>query len=123
MPTIKVLIVDDAVSQRFIIKAIISNYDDIETVGEAADGNEAIKQFILLKPDVLILDLVMPVLDGKAALKKIMEIDDKAKIVVASSLGGREDIEECLRAGAIAFVQKPYDEDDLIRVIKQANTE
>ncbi|OUS31099.1 two-component system response regulator [Gammaproteobacteria bacterium 45_16_T64] len=121
MPPIRILIVDDALSQRFVIKEIISGYDDIEIAGEAEDGAKAIEQFELLQPDIVLLDLVMPVLGGKAALEKILELNSKAKVVIASSLGGEEDIEECLRTGAIAFVQKPYDQEDLIRAIRLAN--
>ncbi|MCP3670087.1 MAG: response regulator [Gammaproteobacteria bacterium] len=121
MPPIRLLIVDDAMSQRMLLVAKLSQYDEVEVISEAKDGQEAIEKFESLNPDVVILDLVMPKVDGKEALKKIMQIDSNANVIIASSLGGEDDLEECLRMGAKSFVQKPYDEEHLIREIKKIN--
>lgn len=118
MQAIKVLIVDDAISQRLMLTSTLSHYQEIEVLGEAIDGEDSLSKFESLKPDIVIMDLVMPNMDGKEALRRIMEMDANAKIVIASSLGGKDDLEECLHLGAKSFVQKPYDEEDLVRTIK-----
>lgn len=120
MEKIKIMVADDALSQRMVLKNKLSAYEDFEVVGDAVDGADAIDKYQQLNPDVLLLDLVMPNVDGKQALKQIMASDSNAKVIIASSLGGEKDIEECMRMGATSFVQKPYDEEDLVRLIKQA---
>lgn len=120
MEKIKIMVADDALSQRMVLKNKLSAYEDFEVVGDAVDGADAIDKYQQLNPDVLLLDLVMPNVDGKQALKQIMASDNNAKVIIASSLGGEKDIEECMRMGATSFVQKPYDEEDLVRLIKQA---
>ena len=72
------------------------------------------------KPDVVLLDLVMPRLDGKQALARILEHDAGAKVVILSSLGARGDIEECLRMGATSYLQKPIDTETMLRVLRDA---
>ncbi|WP_133478639.1 response regulator [Cognatilysobacter segetis] len=85
--------------------------------GEADNGVRAVEQYLALKPDVVLLDLVMPKVDGKAALKRILELDPAAKVVVLSSLGAQNDIEQCLAMGAKSYLQKPIDRDTLARVL------
>lgn len=87
--------------------------------GEAEDGIRAVEQYQALKPDVVLLDLVMPKVDGKAALKRILEIDPAARVIVLSSLGAQNDIEQCLRIGAKSYLQKPIDGDTLARVLAE----
>ena len=123
MSVIQALIVDDSISQRMVLKGKLAQYENIEIIGEAKDGREALQKYLELSPDVVILDLVMPKFDGKSALKKIIEHDEKANVIIASSLGGQEDIEECIRLGAKSFVQKPYDDEDLVRAIEEITAE
>jgi CheY-like chemotaxis protein len=85
--------------------------------GEAENGIRAVEQYLALKPSVVLLDLVMPKVDGKAALKRILELDPSAKVVVLSSLGAQNDIEQCLAMGAKSYLQKPIDRDTLARVL------
>lgn len=85
--------------------------------GEAENGVRAVEQYLALKPDVVLLDLVMPKVDGKAALKRILELDPQARVVVLSSLGAQNDIEQCLRMGARSYLQKPIDRETLARVL------
>jgi two-component system chemotaxis response regulator CheY len=85
--------------------------------GEADNGVTAVEQYLALKPDVVLLDLVMPKVDGKAALKRILELEPSARVVVLSSLGAQNDIEQCLAMGAKSYLQKPIDRDTLARVL------
>lgn len=87
--------------------------------GEAENGIRAVEQYQALKPDVVLLDLVMPKVDGKAALKRILEIDPQARVIVLSSLGAQNDIEQCLRMGAKSYLQKPIDGETLARVLAE----
>jgi two-component system chemotaxis response regulator CheY len=79
-----------------------------------------VHQYRACKPSLVLLDLVMPQLDGKQALRQILEHDPAAKIVILSSLGAQSDIEECLRIGAVSYLQKPIDPDAMARVLRQA---
>ena len=91
-----------------------------EVVGEAGNGNEAVNQYQALKPDVVLMDLVMPECDGKQALGKILSLDPAARVVILSSLGGQADIEECLKLGAKSYLQKPIDPEVMDRVLHEA---
>ncbi|HEY4583149.1 MAG TPA: response regulator [Lysobacter sp.] len=88
-----------------------------QLAGEADNGVRAVEQYLAIRPDVVLLDLVMPKVDGKAALKRILELDPDAKVVVLSSLGAQSDIEQCLAMGARSYLQKPIDRDTLARVL------
>jgi len=105
---LNILVVDDALSMRMVIKKQLGGLGH-NVVGEAGDGKEAIQKYVELNPDVVMLDLVMPKFDGKKTLKKLLEIDEHAKIIICSSLGAEQDVEFCLRAGAHSYIQKPYD--------------
>ena len=91
-----------------------------ENHGAAGNGEEAIAQDEAHHPDVVLLDLVMPQLDGKGALQGILQHDGGARVVILSSLGAQGDIEECLRLGAASYLQKPIDPDAMVRVLRQA---
>ena len=111
MSALKILVVDDSLSMRLVVKQLLANIGH-QVIGEAKDGLEALKLYMELKPDVVMLDLVMPKFDGKKTLKKILQVDESAQVVICSSLGslGSEgDIEYCLRAGAKFYLQKPYE--------------
>jgi DNA-binding NarL/FixJ family response regulator len=85
--------------------------------GEAENGAVAVERYKALRPHVVLLDLVMPQVDGKEALRQILEVDPEARVVVLSSLGAQNDIEQCLRMGARSYLQKPIDRDTLARVL------
>lgn len=89
-------------------------------VGEAGNGLEAVSQYLALKPDVVLMDLVMPECDGKQALGRILAQDPGARVVILSSLGAQSDIEECLMLGAKSYLQKPIDPEVMDRVLHEA---
>ena len=114
-----VLLCDDSRALRMLAARQLSEAG-FEVVAEAGNGDEAIAQYQAHRPDVVLLDLVMPQLDGKGALQGILQHDGGARVVILSSLGAQGDIEECLRLGAASYLQKPIDPDAMVRVLRQA---
>ncbi len=114
---VKVLIVDDAMFMRSMIKDILMNAGDFEIVGEAEDGADAIAKFKEVKPDLITMDIVMPNTDGIEATRQIMGIDSNVKIVMCSALGQEPLIMESLAAGAQDFIVKPFSPEKVIKVI------
>lgn len=114
-----VLLCDDSRALRMLTASQLADcgYD---LAGEAGDGASAIALYRVLRPDVVLLDLVMPELDGRQALEQIMAIDPQARVIVLSSLGAQADIEQCLRLGARSYLQKPIDPTVLRRVLDDA---
>lgn len=102
----KILIGDDSILARKQLKDVIAQFGATSFV-EAANGQEAIDKFKAEKPDVVFLDIVMPVKDGIAAVKEIIEEDPKAVIIIVSSVGTQAQLRNAIEAGASDFVQKP----------------
>lgn len=121
MDMIRVLVVDDSIFMRNIISDMISENNNIEIVGRARNGKEAVELNTELKPDVITMDVEMPVMNGLEALKKIMS-DRPTKVIMVSSLtkeGAKETI-EALNNGAFDFVPKPSGQISLdIRTVKE----
>lgn len=114
-----VLLCDDSRALRMLAARQLSDCG-FRVVGEAGNGNEAFDQYHALKPDVVLLDLVMPECDGKQALARILSHDPGARVVILSSLGAQSDIEECLKLGAKSYLQKPIDPEVMDRVLQEA---
>lgn len=116
VPT-RVLLVDDSNAQRHMIRHRLAAAEGVEVVGEASNGREALYEFSALKPDVVLLDLVMPEMSGEDVLQAILQMDPNANVVIISSLGTGDAIERCLKGGARSFLQKPFDTPDLVRTL------
>ncbi len=116
--SIKVLIVDDAIFMRNMIKDIFSGAE-FEVVGEAANGVEAIEKYKELKPDVVTMDIVMPLKSGIEAVREIVANDASAKIVMCSALGQDSLIMEAIEAGAKDFIVKPFKAEKVLEIIKR----
>ena len=117
MPT--VLIVDDAAFMRLMLKdVLVKNW--FEVVGEAENGFKAIEQFKELKPDLVTMDITMPEMDGIAAVKEIIKLDDKARIVMCSAMGQQGMVIEAIQAGAKDFIVKPFQPDRVVAAVKKA---
>ena len=115
----RVLIVDDSILMRRMVADSLSG-DEWEVVAEASDGNEAVRKYEETRPDAVTLDIVMPGADGIFALKKIMQIDPEAKVVVVSALNQTKLISEAIRAGAQDFIAKPFMPEQLQETLHQA---
>ncbi len=105
---LKVLVCDDSILSRKKLKDCIISLG-CANVLEAADGEEAIAQYDSNRPNIVFMDIVMPKKDGIEALKGILEIDPKATIIMASSVGTQSYLKDAIKAGASDFLQKPID--------------
>ena len=113
----KVLIVDDAQFTRNMLKNIINKIEQIEVIGEASNGVEAISLYKKLNPDLVTMDLVMPEKGGIEATEEILKINPKAMIVVVSALGQEALVLEAAKKGAKDFIQKPFKTEQILEVM------
>jgi two-component system chemotaxis response regulator CheY len=114
----RVLIVDDAVVMRMMIKDILSK-NGFEIVGEAQNGAEAVEKYKDLRPDVVTMDMVMPGIDGIAAVKRIVSEDPGAKILMCTSLGQEALLNEAMQAGAKSYITKPFQPSKILESIEK----
>ena len=114
----RVLIVDDAMFMRMMLKDILSK-NGYEVVGEAANGKEAIDKYIELRPDLVLLDITMPEMDGLTALKEIKHIDPQAVVVVCSAMGQQNMVIEAIQNGAIDFIVKPFQQNRVLESLER----
>lgn len=108
-----VLVVEDDASIRKFLMEIFEDRDDYNVIGEAYDGDEAMDLYHLHKPDIIFLDLRMPKFDGFTALDLIMKDNPDAKVIVISAMSDAPVIVDVIRKGAVNFITKPFDEDDV----------
>ena len=118
---IRVLIADDHAIIRRGIRSMMDTVPDIDVVGEAADGSEAITQSESLAPDVIIMDLVMPGIDGVEAIREIRARNKGARILVLTSFAGDDKVLPAIRAGALGYHLKGSDPDDLPQAIRDVH--
>jgi two-component system chemotaxis response regulator CheY len=112
-----VLIVDDTKFMRHMLREIFEK-QGLNVIGEAANGKEGVSMYEEFLPDLTTLDISMPEMDGIETLKKIMEIDPTALVVMVSALGYKDKIMEAVKAGAKNFIVKPFTEEKVVGVIK-----
>ena len=115
----RVLIVDDAAFMRLSIKQMIEP-EGYQVVGEAGTGVEAVDKYQKLKPDLVLMDITMPDMDGIEAVKLIRGIDNNAKIIMCSAMGQQMQITEAIRSGAENFIVKPFSKEVLCAAMKKA---
>ncbi len=116
---VRVLIADDAVFMRNMIRDIFGTAPEFEVIGEAANGDEAIVRYDELKPDVVTMDIVMPMKSGIEAVKEICQKHSGAKIVMCSALGQESLVMEAIEAGASDFIVKPFTPDKVLEVVRK----
>lgn len=114
----RVLVVDDALFMRTMLRNILSESGFV-VVGEARNGAEAIEKYRELSPDLTTMDIVMPVKTGIEALKEIMALDGRARVIICSALGQESLIMEALEAGARDFIVKPFKPSKVIEVAQK----
>ncbi len=115
---IRILIADDHAIVRAGIRALLQLYPDFEVVGEAADSHEAILQTRRLQPDIVLMDIGMPGMDGLAATREIVRVAPRARVLILSQHENREYVMPALRAGASGYVLKRAPDETLIRAIR-----
>ncbi|AIV37244.1 response regulator transcription factor [Streptomyces sp. R1] len=118
---IKVLLVDDHQVVRRGLRTFLEVQDDIEVVGEAADGAEGVDRAQELKPDVILMDVKMPGMDGVDALRRLRELDNHARVLVVTSFTEQRTVVPALRAGAAGYVYKDVDPDALAGAIRSVH--
>ena len=114
----QVLIVDDASFMRMMIKDILTK-NGYEVVGEAENGNKALEKYKELKPDLVLMDITMPEVDGISALKNICKEDGNAKVVMCSAMGQQNMVIEAIQSGARDFIVKPFQADRVLEAVKK----
>jgi NarL family two-component system response regulator LiaR len=118
MNKIRLLVVDDQTVVREGLVAILANYPEIEVVGQAADGNQALEIVKQAKPNVVLLDMVMPGLDGLATIPKIREIAPNARILVVTGFAESDRVYQAIKAGALGYILKDATREQLIQAIR-----
>ncbi len=114
----KVLICDDATFMRNVLKDLLTNAG-FDIIGEASNGNEAVTMFKTLKPDVVTMDITMPEKDGIAAVREIIAIEPRAKIVMCSAMGQKVMVLDAIKAGAKDFIVKPFEKERVIEIMQK----
>lgn len=115
---IRLLVADDHTLVRDGLTAMMEQHEDVTVIGEASNGRDAVKQFQALQPDVTLMDLRMPVMDGVEAIVTIREAFPGARIIVLTTYDGDEDVYQALRAGAKGYLLKDAGRDCLLAAIE-----
>jgi NarL family two-component system response regulator LiaR len=119
--TIRVLVVDDHAIVRKGTRALLAEIEDIEVVGEASDGQEAMAQAGALSPDVILMDLVMPGVDGIEATRQITKHEPSPRILVLTSFASDDKVFPAIKAGALGYLLKDSEPADLVEAIHQVH--
>ena len=114
-----VLICDDAAFMRVMIKDILTK-NGYDVAGEAENGLKAVEKYNETKPDLVMMDITMPEMDGIQALKKIKEADANATVIMCSAMGQQAMVIESIQSGAKDFIVKPFQADRVLEAVKKA---
>ena len=113
-----ILICDDAAFMRMMIKDILSK-NGYNIAGEAENGAKAVEKYAELKPDLVLMDITMPEMDGIEALKKIKASDANASVIMCSAMGQQAMVIESIQSGAKDFIVKPFQADRVIEAVQK----
>ena len=119
MDKIKILIVDDHAIVRMGLASLLGTRPEYEVVGDAGNGEAALRKASRLKPDVILLDMVMPGMDGAETTRRLIEADAASRILILTSYGTSDGIARALEAGALGAVIKTLDFKDLVKAIRE----
>ncbi|ASJ02571.1 two-component system response regulator [Thermococcus profundus] len=114
----RVLIADDALFARILLRKIFTDAGH-EVVGEASTGKEVVEKYAELRPDIVTLDIIMPDMDGIEALKKIIEMDPNAKVIMITSVDSEKKVIECINAGASGYIIKPFEPSQVLSEVNR----
>ncbi len=112
-----VIIIDDSKTSRNLLKDMLVEHG-YEVLAEAADGQEGYEKYCELRPDLVTLDITMPVMDGIETLTMIKEFDPSAKIVMVTAAGQKDKMMDAIKLGAVEFVTKPFETSQIISIIE-----
>ena len=115
----RVMLVDDAAFMRMMLRDILTK-NGYEVVGEAENGNIALEKYRELKPDLVLMDITMPEVDGIVALKNIRSEDSSAKVVMCSAMGQQNMVISAIQSGAKDFIVKPFQPERVLEAIEKA---
>jgi DNA-binding NarL/FixJ family response regulator len=115
---IRILLVDDQALFREALRTLLSVQPDLEVIGEAGNGEEAVRLAILLRPTVILMDLRMPILDGVSATARLKKILPEARVLILTTFDDDENVFEGLRAGAVGFLMKDVSSDKFFEAIR-----
>lgn len=118
---IRVMIVDDHMMMRTGLRYTLSSFDDLELVGEAGSGREAIEKCAGLQPDVILMDMVMPGVDGANATQQIRQRHPEMQIIALTSFQEKDLVERAIQAGAIGYLLKNVEAKELAQAIRAAH--
>ncbi len=113
-----ILICDDAAFMRMMIKDILTK-NGYNVVGEAENGARAVEKYAELKPDLVLMDITMPEMDGIQALKKIKAADSSAMVIMCSAMGQQAMVIEAIQGGAKDFIVKPFQAERVLEAVKK----
>ena len=116
---VSVLIVDDLAFIKIVLRDIIES-NGFRVIGEASNGEQAITRYQDTRPDVVLMDITMPGMDGLTALRKIREIDPAARVIICSALGQQQLIVQAIQLGAKDFIVKPFQPQRVVSALKKA---
>ena len=114
----KILIVDDAAFMRMMIKDILTK-NGYEIAAEAENGQKAVEKYGEVKPDLVLMDITMPEMDGIQSLKKIKQIDPAANVIMCSAMGQQAMVIEAIQSGAKDFIVKPFQAERVLEAVKK----
>lgn len=114
--SLKILICDDSMLMRKKLKGSLTLCGSFDIL-EATDGQKAIDIYKEKIPDLVFMDIVMPVKDGIQAVSEIKDFDENAKVVMASSSGTKENLKKAIKAGAFEFIQKPWEQEQINKIV------
>ena len=114
----RVVLCDDAAFMRMMLKNLLTE-GGFEVVGEASNGAEGVNKYKECNPDIVLMDITMPEMDGIQALKEIKAADPNATVVMCSAMGQQAMVVESIQAGAKDFIVKPFDKDKVIETVKK----
>lgn len=114
----RLLVVDDALFMRKLIRGVAAEAG-WDVAGEAGNGEEAVALYRELRPDLVTMDLVMPVMGGLEALRRIRELDPTAQVVVVTALDQKQALMDSIREGAIDFIVKPFERERVLNLLRK----
>ncbi len=117
----RILIVDDSRISRRILRNILEQGGH-EIIAEAGNGKEGVEMYIEHRPDLVTMDITMPVMDGLESLRQIIEADSSAKVLMITAAGQKDKMMQAIKLGCIDFVAKPFDDNLVAEIVKKHTT-